>query len=388
MIIPSLLSQDLYKYSMLQIFFQKTPNATAKYRFMCRNKDVDLMPFKKEIENELDALCELRHSPKELEWLSKIRFFSPAFVDYLEDYTLKRRYIHVDETKGQLDIWAEGPLTAVSTFEIFTLKIVQEVYMRNVHPMTDNIRRVGNSNLMMKINSYNDFHHENNFLPIVVDFGGRRSYSVDWHFHVVNELSKAKVIVGTSDMHFARILDIKPIGTMAHEYICLFQALTHPMESQRMAFKNWLDFYGNDLGIVLSDNFGDKKFIQDFDSTFAVRFQGCRHDSGDPFKWGDMMIKHYQSFGIDPKEKVLVFSDGLDFQAVFKLQKYFQSRIKVSFGIGTWLTNDISLKPLQNVFKLIEVNGYPVAKVSNNLSKSMCEDQNYMNYLIKCLDKI
>ena len=390
MIIKSLLSQDLYKYTMLQVFFNDFPGATAKYRFKCRNDVVDLRPFKEEIEEELDALCGLKHTTDELDWLASQRFFFEPFINYLEDYTLKRRYITVTETKESLDICMEGPITGTSPFEIFVLKIVHEVYTRNVNPPTDSLLFAGKQVLRNKIIDFEDFVNDNGFKPIVIDFGGRRAYTTEWHEYVVRNLAQRGVIVGTSDMDLARRLNIKAIGTFAHEFVQTFQGLNicPVMESQSEAFQCWADFYRGDLGIALSDTLGDKKFLIDFDPYFAKLFDGVRHDSGDPFVWGDMMITHYKAFGIEPMTKTLVFSDGLDFPKMFELAKYFNGKIKVSFGIGTNLSNDLGVDALQNVIKQVQCQGNPTAKLSNNINKTMCEDEDYKNYLIGRLNQL
>jgi len=388
MIIKSLLSQDLYKLSMLQVFFSQFPDATAKYRFKCRNKNVDLLPFKKEIEDELDQLCTLKLTTDELDYLDGIRFFSPAFVNYMEDYTLKRRHINVSERDGKLDIVMEGSLTNVSMFEIVVLKIVQEVYMRNVHPLTDELVKEGRKRLIEKIASFKEFEKNEGYTPLVAEFGGRRGFSVDWHEFVTKNLNDNGIIIGTSDVDIARKHNIKPIGSMAHEFITMFQAFTHPMNSQKMAFETWLDFYGNDLNVLLSDTLGDKLFLLDMTPDIANRSGGARHDSGCPFQFGEMMIAHYNALNIDPTTKTLIFSDGLDFPKMFQLEKRFHGRIKTMYGIGTHLSNDMGIPALQNVCKQISVNNFPTCKMSNNPDKTMCENLNYLSYLKNLLDNI
>lgn len=389
MIIKSLLSCDLYKLTMLQVFYREFPEATAKYRFKCRNKDVDLLPFKKEIEEEIDALCELNFTQDELEYLADIPYFSEAFINYLEDFRLKRHYIEVEEKNGNLSIMMDGPLTNVSMFEIFVLKIIHEVYSMNVNPPTEALLYEGRKRLIEKIVSFKDFVKANNFTPTVLEFGGRRAYTTKWHEFVTRNLVDNGIIVGTSDVDLARRLNIKPTGTMAHEYIQTFQGVgIDPMDSQTEAFQCWANTYRGDLGIVLSDTLGDAKFLVDFDPYFAKLFDGVRHDSGDPKAWGEMMITHYKAFNIEPNTKTLVFSDGLDFPKMFELARHFHGRIKVSFGIGTNLSNDLGVKPLNNVIKQTECNGNPTAKLSNNPDKTMCEDQSYLGYLKNCLSKI
>jgi len=303
---------------------------------------------------------------------------------------LKRRYIQVGEKDNNLDIVMYGPITNVSMFEIFVLKIVQEVYMRNVHPFDETLGGAGKVRLRDKINDFIDFTNNEGFKPVIIDFGGRRAYSTEWHEYVVKNLVNRGVIIGTSDMDLARRFNIKVIGTFAHEYVQSFQGLgiCPVIESQKIALQTWVDIYRGELGIALSDTLGDKKFLADFDSYFAKLYDGVRHDSGDPFLWGDQIIKHYKSLKIDPMNKTLVFSDGLDFKKMFELALYFDKGIKVSFGIGTNLTNDLGLKPLQNVIKQVECNGNPTAKLSNNPDKTMCEDESYLKYLKKQLDNL
>jgi len=383
MIIKSRLSQDLYKLSMLQVFFFRFPHALAEYRFKCRTTGVNLLEFRKEIEEEIDHLCSLKYTIDELDYLYGLRWITGAFVDFLEDFTLKRRYVHVGEKNGELDIHIDGPLMGASPFEIFLLKIVQEVYQRNVHPQVIPILEQGRINLQAKVEAFNAFVKETGIKPVVIDFGGRRAFSTAWHELVVKNLAENEIIAGTSDVDLARRLRITPIGTFAHEFVQSFQGLDvcPVMESQAEAFQTWADIYRGDLGIALSDTLGDAKFLIDFDMYFAKLFDGVRHDSGCPFGWADMMINHYKVFNIDPMTKTLVFSDGLDFNRMFELVRSYHGQAKLAFGIGTWLTNDLGVPALQNVIKQISCNGNPTAKLSNDPGKTMCEDENHINYL-------
>lgn len=383
MIIKSLLSCDFYKFSMLNVFFRVCPDVNAKYKFKCRNPNINLLPFKDEIEKEIDDLCNLKLNQEELDYLATIRFFNPAFVNLMEDFQLKRRYITVSEKDGNLDITMEGPLTNVTMFEIFVLKIVHEVYSRNVNPPTDELLAEGRNRLTKKIIAMEEFVDDYGFKPALIDFGGRRAYTVAWHEYVVKNLVNHNMIIGTSDVDLARRYNIKPMGTMAHEYIQTFQGLGFcpVMESQSVAFQTWADVYRGDLGIALSDTLGDAKFLVDFDPYFAKLFDGIRHDSGEPINWGNMIIAHYNAFKINLMTKSLVFSDGLDFDKMFELAIYFKDKINVSFGIGTSLSNDVGVPALPNVIKQTHCNGNPTAKLSNNPDKTMCEDKSYLDYL-------
>jgi nicotinate phosphoribosyltransferase len=187
---------------------------------------------------------------------------------------------------------------------------------------------------------------------------------------------------GTSNVHFAYMLGLTPLGTMAHEYLQACQALGPRLrDSQVFAFESWAREYRGDLGIALSDVYGFNAFLRDFDMYFCKLFDGARHDSGDPFIWGERMIAHYRANRVDPLTKTLIFSDGLTVPKTIDLFRQFNGRCLLAFGIGTNLTNDLGYEPLQIVIKMVKCNGQPVAKLSDTPGKGMCEDQNYLAYL-------
>jgi len=378
MIINSLLDLDFYKISMSQVVLHQFPDAWVKYRFKCRN-DIDLIPYKAEIDAELDHLCTLRFQNDELKYLSNIPYLKNDLIQFLRLFQLNRDYIKVSVINGKLDITVEGPWLHTIMFEIFTLAIVQEVYFR--HQNVDNEDR--SHRLDMKIKKIKEYADRKGAMPTIIDFGARRRCGRQWHEAVISKLVFNNIIIGTSDVRLAMDFNIKPIGTFAHEFVMAFQGLgvCQLKDSQKYAFESWVKEYRGDLGIALSDTLGTDKFLADFDLYFSKLYQGVRHDSGDAWEWGDIMIKHYEKLGIDPRTKSLVFSDGLDIPTVIKLFDYFNGRINTSFGVGTNFTNDCNVPALQNVMKMVECNGNPVAKVSNNLSKSMCEDQSFFNYL-------
>jgi nicotinate phosphoribosyltransferase len=174
---------------------------------------------------------------------------------------------------------------------------------------------------------------------------------------------------------------------MAHEYLQACQALGPRLrDSQTFAFETWAREYRGDLGIALSDVYGMDAFLRDYDLFFCKLFDGARHDSGDPFEWGERLIAHYAKNRVDPAGKVLVFSDGLSFEKVIALYLRFKDRAKLAFGVGTNLTNDVGCTPLQIVMKMVRCNDQPVAKLSDNPSKDMCDDKAYVAYLRQVFD--
>ena len=176
---------------------------------------------------------------------------------------------------------------------------------------------------------------------------------------------------------------MRPIGTYAHEFVQIYQGIpTIPLAyTNHAAMEDWFDEYKGDNGTALTDTLGTDLFLMDFGYRDAATYTGLRHDSGDPYKWAEKVIKHYNKLGINPKTKTLLFSDSLNFDKARELHEYFEGDIKVSFGIGTFVTNDTEVEPLNIVLKLQYVNGQPVAKLSDVPGKTMCDDKEYLQYL-------
>ncbi|WP_201551800.1 nicotinate phosphoribosyltransferase [Psychrobacter fjordensis] len=391
-IITSLLDNDLYKFTMLQAMLHQFPQTHGVYRFRCRNNKDALYPLadiKEPLERQLDSLCELRFLEDELEYLRGLRFMRSDFVDYLELFKLKRRFITVStDEEGRLFIDIEGPMIQAMFFEVFVLAIVNELYFDALS--SDTVIEEGQRRLDEKVFLLHQYAaeqtKENGDTPpfIVADFGTRRRFSKAWQAHVVQTLHHAepKIVSGTSNVYLAKKLGMTPIGTMAHEFMQAFQALDVRLrDSQKAALEAWVHEYRGDLGIALTDVVGMDAFLRDFDLYFAKLFDGLRHDSGDPYIWGDKAIAHYEKLKIDPKTKILTFSDGLNLEKAWELHQYFKDRIRTSFGIGTNLTNDMGITPINIVLKLVECNGQPVAKLSDSPGKTMINNDTYLAYL-------
>ena len=391
-IITSLLDNDLYKFTMLQAMLHQFPQTHGVYRFRCRNNEDTLYPLadiKDDLEQQLDSLCELRFLEDELEYLRGLRFMRSDFVDYLELFKLKRRFITVStDEKGRLFIDIEGPMIQAMFFEVFVLAIVNELYfsaLSNASVIEEGQRRLDEKVELLHQYAVKQERYDNNTPPLIVaDFGTRRRFSKVWQAHVVETLHNAepKIVSGTSNVYLAKKLGMTPIGTMAHEFMQAFQALDVRLrDSQKAALEAWVHEYRGDLGIALTDVVGMDAFLRDFDLYFAKLFDGLRHDSGDPYVWGDKAIAHYKKLKIDPRTKILTFSDGLDLNKAWNLHQYFKGQIRTSFGIGTNLTNDMGITPINIVLKLVECNGQPVAKLSDSPGKTMINNDTYLAYL-------
>lgn len=388
-IIHSLLDTDLYKFTMLQVVLHKFPQTHSVYHFRCRNLEDTVYPLVNildDLNEQLDHLCNLKYKEDELQYLRKLRFIKSDFVDYLELFQLKRRFIHasIDE-EGRLDIRIEGPMVQAMMFEIFVLAIVNELYFSRIK--TDEVWAEGERRLQAKlelIQQYEKAQQPNDPPFLVSDFGTRRRYSFEWQKHVVAAFHNTvpNVFRGTSNVLLAKELNITPIGTMAHEFLQAFQALDVRLRDfQKAALETWVQEYRGDLGIALTDVVGMDAFLRDFDLYFAKLFDGLRHDSGDPYEWGDKAYAHYRKLKIDTKTKMLTFSDGLNLPKAWELHQYFKDRFQVSFGIGTNLTNDMGQTPLNIVLKLVECNGQSVAKISDSPGKTMTDNDTFLAYL-------
>ena len=385
-IIHSLLDTDLYKFTMWQAMLHRHPQTQAEYRFACRNATAyPLADLVDEVNAELDHLCSLRFTPDELAYLASLRYIKSDFIDFLRLFQFQRNFIRVQATpEGGLRIEAHGPQVHVMGFEIHVLAIVNELYFRRlVQPGT---LEEGRHRLQAKITQLRALRDEPTLAhPFELsDFGLRRRFSEPWHREVVTTLTREvpQWFKGTSSVLLAKELNIVPIGTMAHEYLQSFQALgVRLRDFQKAALEDWVQEYRGDLGIALTDTVGMHAFLQDFDLYFAKLFDGLRHDSGDPFDWGDQALAHYRKLRINPHTKRLVFSDGLNIDKALELWRYFAPHIQLGFGIGTNLTNDVGLQPLNIVMKLVRANGQPVAKISDTPGKTLCDDETYLAYL-------
>ena len=382
MIVRSLLDTDLYKFSMMQVVLHHFPGAQVEYQFKCRTEGVDLTPYVEEIAREVADLCQLRFREDELAYLRGLRFLKSDFVDFLGLFQFNEKYIRVTcgAAPGELAITIHGPWLHTILYEIPVLAIVSEVYFRRTQPRAD--LGEGRRRLATKIDILRKVEPELDFK--ISDFGTRRRFSLAWHEEIIATLKREvpQYFAGTSNVWLAVRNGVTPLGTLAHEYMQACQALGPRLrDAQVFALDKWAQEYRGDLGIALSDTYGTDAFLRDFDMYFCKLFDGARHDSGDPFAWGEKMIAHYQKNRVDPRTKTLIFSDQLTVPIAIEIARRFHGRARTSFGIGTNLTNDVGFEPLNIVIKMTECNGQPVAKVSDAPGKTVSTDARYLAYL-------
>lgn len=385
-IVTSLLDTDLYKFNMNQVIFHKHTDLLGQYYFKCRNEGVVFTPeMVEEIKAQLDWLCSLKFRKDELDYLRSIRFIKNDYVEFLRLWRPIKDYVTIRlSDEGELEVIIDGPLFSAMQFEIHLLEIINEVYFRFNYDYSV-LRKSAEDRLNQKIKDIQDGEYTFSF----AEFGARRRLSREWQDEVIRRfVTETDKCIGTSDVYFAMKYNTKPIGTYAHEFVQMYQGIDSiPLAyTNHYAMQDWYDEYKGDNGTALTDTITTDLFLLDFNRSMVNNYNGVRHDSGDPYEWGEKIIKHYKSYGVDPRTKLLLFSDSLDFDRAQELYDYFKDKTKTSFGIGTFVTNDTCAEPLNIVIKLQYVNGRPVAKISDSPGKSMCRDKEYLSYLIRSVE--
>lgn len=384
MIIKSILENDLYKFSMGYYYQNIYPNAIGTFTFKDRNNTIYTQDFVEILKKEFKNLSTLFLQKNEFDWVIKNISYIPVYYwEWLQGFRFDPSKIKVwIDSENHLCIKVTDLMYRVTMYEIPILAIVSELYyqynkitVKNLYdsviePLTHKIKIAKDHNLFF------------------AEFGMRRRFSFEVEDQVMKVLSKeCPTCVGTSTVYFAMKYKVKPIGTMAHELFMATAALTSPKEANYIVMENWAKVYDGNLGTVLTDTYTVDTFLRNFSMKLAKLYDGVRHDSGDPIEFGEKIIAKYKSYGIDPFSKTIVFSDALDFHKAAEIKEYFAGRIKVTFGIGTNLTNNIEgIKPMNIVMKLesFQVNPnqltYGCVKLSDNPIKAIGTKEDIENY--------
>lgn len=394
-IITSLLETDMYKFSMGQAIYHQFSDYKTTWSFKCRNQEVFFTEeMVQEIREQISAYCTLRFTEEELAYLDEIQWIKGSYIDFLRLW--QPRYEDFDISSDAdcgLSIETRGTWLNTSMYEIPTLAIVNEVYFRMAYDY-ERLYESFQERLSEKVSRL----QENTYrIGAFSEFGLRRRLSAQAQELAVRTLVgqsrngafPSAVFVGTSNVFLAKKYGITPVGTMAHEWIMCVGQGNHkhnPAYSNWYALDAWVKEYGVLNGTALTDAITTDCFLRDFQLTYATLFSGVRHDSGDPVAWGEKMLAHYRKLGIDPAAKTLLFSDSLDFERADAIARHFQGKAKVAFGIGTYLSNDTCVMPLNIVMKTTACNGMDVAKISDIDGKGMCKNPDYIRYLRRCID--
>ena len=387
-ILTSLLDTDAYKLHMQQAVFHRYRNTTVVAEFRCRSEDL-LGEYADEIRQQISLMRDLALTEDEYQYLTSLPFFQQDYLNWLKTFRFNPAQVQVSNEKGRLKVRITGLWYETILWEVPLLAVISETIHRHRTPDVGTEQAI--SHLKEKLARFRQDYADVDLSQFrISDFGTRRRYSKAVQQDIVHLLQQefSPYMAGTSNYDLARRLNLSPIGTQAHEWFQAFQQISPVLaNSQRAALQGWLDEYPDLLGIALTDCITMDAFLRDFGIQFASQYEGLRHDSGDPFEWGEKAIAHYQNLGIDPLTKMLVFSDNLDLDKALALYKRFHTRIKLVFGIGTRLTCDIpNVSPLNIVIKLIQCNGKPVAKLSDSPGKTICQDKAFVKALHKAFN--
>ncbi|EGR1586640.1 nicotinate phosphoribosyltransferase [Vibrio parahaemolyticus] len=389
-IIQSALDFDVYKVNMMSAVAALYPDAMVSYKFIVRSEE-DLSELLPEVKAEVLKLQDVRFTEDEIAYMKRVApYLKPEFVEALRHFRFNPQSdvsFHnktMSDGSSQLRITINGLWKETILYETIIMSIVSEV--RSRQRWSDIPFEQFQTVLEDKVRYLKAELERRNITNFkFADMSTRRRFSFQAQRTMLEYLSKElpQCLTGTSNYHLARELDLTPIGTVAHEWFMGHQALVNVRDSQKIALQRWQKMFNGALGIALTDTIGIDAFLKDFDEELSNTYVGVRHDSGCPFTWGEKMIAHYESLGIDPMTKTLVFTDGLNFEQALDICEHFQGRVQVSFGIGTSLANDMgnyvndqgeAYQPLSIVIKMVTCNGSPVAKISDEPEKAMCED--------------
>ncbi|MBK0368883.1 nicotinate phosphoribosyltransferase [Flavobacterium agrisoli] len=347
----SIIDNDFYKFTMQHAVIKLYPNAKVKYAFINRGKHIFPKNFSKKLREAVDAMAELKLTTAEKEFLKQnCPYLDPTYLDFLQGYQYDPAEVEIEQKGGELNVTIQGYWYRTILWEVPLMALISELFYATqkelVRVSDEEVKRITKE----KIQNYNALE------VVILEFGTRRRHSYAVH-QIVNETLEefgAKSFLGTSNVHLSMLLNRKPSGTHAHEWF-MFHASQYGFKvANAVSLENWTKVYEGDLGIALTDTYTTDVFLEQFNKKYSKLFDGVRHDSGDPIEFAKKTIAHYEKMGIDPKSKIIVFSDGLNMDKVKVIADYCRGKIKMSFGIGTNFSNDVGLKPMNMVIKLVE----------------------------------
>lgn len=388
-IVRSLLDTDFYKLLMCQSIFRNKRDTDVTFSLINRTKTVRLADIidEGELRQQLDHARSLRLTRGESTYLrgntfyGKRQMFRPDFMEWFEGmqlppYTLEKK-------DGQYELTFEGKWPEVMLWEIPALAILVELRSRAV------LERMGRFEIqvlyaraMTKLWEKIERLKQIPDLKIA-DFGTRRRHSFLWQDWCVQAMSEGlgDAFTGTSNCLIAMRREVEAIGTNAHELPMVYAALTESdadlAQAPYQVLADWQEEHEGNLRVILPDTYGTEGFLKRAPD-WLTTWTGIRIDSGDPATAAEQAIRWWKERGEDPREKLVIFSDGLDVAKIEELQTQFHGRVKVSFGWGTMLTNDFrglvpdgALDPFSLVCKAVSANGRPTVKLSDNPGKSI-----------------
>lgn len=373
--ILSILDNDFYKFTMQNAVVTLYPKAKAKYEFINRGNHEFPEGFGEALTREIAKMGRLKLTVEEKRFLSKsCPYLPPTYLDFLQGFRYDPEEVSVSQNGSELSVHIEGYWYRTILWEVPIMFMICEMYYQ-----WDSIKQeIGEreSNDQVAACARDKIEKYRSLGITLADFGTRRRHSYEVQKIVVQTLKEygGGCFIGTSNVHLAMLCNTRPIGTHAHEWFMFHAAKYGFKMSNSLALENWVFIYRGDLGIALSDTYTTDVFFRSFDKKFSKLFDGVRHDSGDPLEFTIKTIAHYKQYGIDPMSKTIIFSDALDYEKVKRIVEFCKGKIGISFGVGTNLTNDVGLPPLNIVIKMTETlpdHGVwnPVVKLSDEKGK-------------------
>ncbi|WP_316744771.1 nicotinate phosphoribosyltransferase [Pedobacter antarcticus] len=348
--LSSILDNDFYKFTMQQGVIRLFPRAVVRYQFINRGKHIFPEGFGQILKKAVSHMAGLQLTREEKAFLQKTcPYLDPVYLDFLEGYRFQPNEVQITQHGGELEVHIEGLWYRTILWEVPLMSLISELFY-----ITTGTERVSDDEIISrtkaKIEGYKKLG------VTIAEFGTRRRYGYHVHRLVLQTLKEfgGGSFIGTSNVHMAMIYQTKPIGTHAHEWFMFHAARYGFKMANALGLEHWVQVYRGDLGIALSDTYTTDVFFRQFDKMFSKLFDGVRHDSGDPLLFADKVIAHYQSMGIDPLTKTIIFSDALNFEKVSRILQYCQGKVGLSFGIGTNFTNDAGPAPTNIVIKMTE----------------------------------
>lgn len=367
----SILDNDFYKFTMQNAVVKLFPSARTRYRFINRGQHRFPAGFAERLRDAVEQMASLALTADERAFLERTcPYLDPSYHDFLQGFRYNPREVHIEQHGDDLDVMVEGLWYRTILWEVPLMSLISELWFEMMDKDRDS-DEVALSRTRAKIEHYRDMGIQ------VAEFGTRRRFSYSLHDKVVATLKRygQKAFIGTSNVYLAYKHGVKPLGTHAHEWFMFHAAKYGFKMANTVALNHWVDVYRGDLGIALTDTFTTKVFFDSFDKMFAKLFDGLRHDSGDPITFAQTAIHHYEALGIDPRTKTIIFSDALDPEKVDRIVAFCKGKIGMSFGIGTNFTNDVGLKSMNMVVKMMDTKPdgnewLPVVKLSDIREKN------------------
>lgn len=348
--LPSLLDNDFYKITMQQGVVKLFPDAEVRYQFINRGKHIFPNGFAEALQVAVDGMAELKLNAEEKAFLSKTcPYLDHVYLDFLQGYRYNPKEVEIGQQGGELSVEIQGFWYRTILWEVPLMALICELYYQLTNQQRISDEEVS-ERAIQKIEKFKELG------ITVADFGTRRRHSYQVQSLVVKALQEhgAGTFIGTSNVQLAMLNQTKPIGTHAHEWFMFHSAKYGYKMANSLGLEHWVAVYRGDLGIALSDTYTTEIFFQQFDKMFSKLFDGVRHDSGDAIEFAEKTIAHYQYLGMDPLSKSIIFSDALNYNKVKRIVDFCSGKIGMSFGIGTNLTNDVGLEPLNIVIKMTE----------------------------------